>query len=46
MCGGEVYTGFWRGRLRKSDHLKDLGVDGMIKKNLQEVGLGTWTGVL
>jgi hypothetical protein len=26
--GGEVYTGFWFGNLRKRDHLKDIGIDG------------------
>ena len=25
-----MYTGFWWGNLRKRDHLKDPGVDGMI----------------
>jgi len=27
---GEVYTGFWWGNLRESDHLEDPGVDGRI----------------
>jgi len=27
----EVYTGFWWGNLRESDHLKDLGVYSRIK---------------
>jgi len=30
---GEVYTGFWRGDLRKRDHLKDIGIDGRIILN-------------
>jgi hypothetical protein len=25
---GEVYTGFWWGNLRKTDHMKEPGVDG------------------
>jgi hypothetical protein len=25
-----VYTGFWRGNLKKKDHLKDIGIDGRI----------------
>jgi hypothetical protein len=24
----DVYTGFWRGKLREGDHLEDVGVDG------------------
>ena len=27
---GEVHTGFWWGKLREKDHLKDPGVDGWI----------------
>ena len=36
---GEVYTGFWWGNLRESDHLDDSGIDGRIniKMDLQEV---------
>jgi len=36
---GEVYTGFWWGNLRESDHLEDSGIDGRIniKMDLQEV---------
>ena len=30
MEGGEVYTGFWWGNLRKRDHLGDPGADGRI----------------
>jgi len=28
--GGELCAGFWRGRLRKRDHLEDPGVDGRV----------------
>jgi hypothetical protein len=28
--GGEVYTGFWQGKLREMDHLENPGVDGRI----------------
>jgi hypothetical protein len=27
---GEVYTGFWWGNLRESDHLEDLGLNGRV----------------
>jgi hypothetical protein len=27
---GEVHTGFWLAKLRESDHLIDLGIDGRI----------------
>jgi hypothetical protein len=39
---GEVYTEFWWGNLRETDHLEDPGVDGEynIKMDLQEVGCG------
>jgi hypothetical protein len=31
--GGEVNTGFWWGKLRDKDHLRDPGVDGRIILN-------------
>jgi hypothetical protein len=30
MGRGEVYTGFWWGKQRKRDHLKDLDIDSSI----------------
>jgi hypothetical protein len=40
--GREVHIGFWRGNLRKRDHLGDPSVkwEDNIKKDLQEVGWG------
>jgi len=45
MRTGGLYTGFWWGFLRETDHLEDLGVDGRIftkrifKKWNGEVGI-------
>jgi len=43
---GEVYecTGFWRGDLRKRDHLNDIGIDGRIilKRIFKKWNGGTW----
>jgi hypothetical protein len=36
---GEVYTGFWWGNLRGTDHLGDPSEDN-IQMDLQEVGCG------
>jgi hypothetical protein len=38
----EAYTGFWRGNLRKREHLGDPDVDGRIilRRIFQEVGCG------
>jgi hypothetical protein len=37
-------TGFWRGDLRKRDHLKDIGIDGRIilKRIFKKWDGGTW----
>jgi len=38
----EVYTRFWWGNLRKSDHLEDPGVDGtIISRWISGSGMGT-----
>ena len=34
MYGGEEYTGFWLGNLRKRDHLGDPVIDGRIISNM------------
>ena len=41
----EVYTGFWCGNLRKTDHLEDPGVDGRIilRWIFRMWDEGTWT---
>jgi len=31
--GGEVYTGFWWGNLKESDHLKGLGINSRMILN-------------
>jgi len=36
-----VCARFWWGNLRERDHLKDPGVDGNIKVDLQEVEYGS-----
>ena len=40
-----MLTGVWWGNLRERDHLKDPGTDN-IKMDLQEVGWGTWNGLI
>ena len=44
--GGEAYTGFWWGNLRKTDHLGDPGVDGIIilRWTFRKWDVGLWTG--
>ena len=43
---GEVYTGFWLGKLKERDHLGAPGVDGMIilKYIFRKWDVGVWTG--
>jgi hypothetical protein len=45
---GEVHTGFWWEDLREGDHLgrpRHRWEDN-IKMDLQELGLGAWTGLI
>jgi len=48
MGRGEMYTGFWWGNLRESDHLEDKGVDGRIilRWTFSKWALGVWTGLI
>ena len=57
MGTGELYVWFWWINLRERTRLEDLGVNGNIKKDLQEVGsrasaglswlrIGTGSGIL
>jgi len=43
-----VYTRFWWGNLRESDHLEDSGVDGRIILSwmFRKWDLGIWTGLI
>jgi hypothetical protein len=45
-CGtcetGEVHTGFWWRDLRERDHLKDLGVDGWIRRIISKWIFKKW----
>ena len=43
----EAHKEIWWGSLREGDHLEDPDVDAdNIKMDLQEVGWGTWTGLI
>jgi hypothetical protein len=44
--GGEVYTGFWWGNLRETDHLEDPGIDGriMLTRIFRKWDVRAWTG--
>jgi hypothetical protein len=41
---GEVYTGFWWGKLRERDHLEDAGVDDrkILRWIFREWDVGHW----
>jgi len=45
---GEVYTGFWWGNPRETDHLEDPSVDGrlILREIFRKWDVGPWTGVL
>jgi hypothetical protein len=45
MGGGEVYTVFWWGNMRKRGHLEDLGVDRkvILRCIFWEWDVGAWT---
>jgi len=42
----EVYTGFWWGNLKESDHLEDPGLDWRIilRWSFRNCYVGAWTG--
>ena len=44
----EVYTGFWCGNLRESDHLEYPGVDGriMLRWIVRKWDWEAWTGLI
>ena len=43
----QVYTEFWWGDLRETDHLKDPNIDGTIilKLIFKKWDVGAWTGL-
>jgi hypothetical protein len=44
---GDAHTGFWWGKLREKEHLKDLGIDGRILlKRSARSEVGTWTTLI
>jgi len=46
VYGGEAYIRFWWENLRKTDHLRDPGVDGRIilRWIFRKWNMGLWTG--
>jgi hypothetical protein len=44
--GGEIYTWFWWGNLRKRDHFEDPGIDGrkILIWIFKECYVEAWTG--
>jgi hypothetical protein len=46
MWKGEMYAGFWWGKLRERDHLEDPDVDWRIILSwiCRKCDVGTWTG--
>jgi len=47
LGGGEVYRGFWLGKMRERDHLEDPGVDGAIilRWIFRKWDVRLWTGL-
>jgi hypothetical protein len=45
---GEVHTGFWWGKLRGGNHLKNPGIDGKIilKQIVRQWDGEAWTGLI
>jgi len=43
---GLMYTEFWFGNMKESDHLQDPGVDGrlILRRIFRKWDVGAWTG--